>query len=260
MGRVKSTAAKEIPMTAAPLYGKTVVVTGAYGGIGRALVTELLGQGARVVAADIAADVPWSNAPDGENLLSHYVDIGDWRSCDDLARATYDRFGAVDALVNNAGIDAPPGLAWEITEEHWDRLISVNLSGAWRCTRSFLDAMRKQGHGRIVMISSITARHGSTRYSPAYAAAKAGLIGLTSGLSAQLEGNGILVNAITPGATGSTGTPMTPEEEAALARDFPLGAGGPQPVVDAVTYLLGPSGGWISGAVLNVTGGQLRGI
>ena len=247
-------------MSAMSVGEMTVVVTGAYGGIGRALVTDLLEKGARVVAADIVADGPWSGDSDPENLLSHRVDISDPRSCDELARAAYDAFGAVDALVNNAGIDAPPGLAWEITEEHWERIISVNLSGAWRCTRSFLDGMRAQKHGRVVMISSITARQGSTRYSPAYAAAKAGLIGLTSGLSAQLEGDGILVNAITPGATGSTGTPMTPEEEEALARDFPLGAGGPQPVVDAVTYLLGPSGSWISGAVLNVTGGELRGI
>ncbi|MFF4253903.1 SDR family NAD(P)-dependent oxidoreductase [Streptomyces sp. NPDC001663] len=248
-------------MSTTSLTDSTVVVTGAYGGIGRALVTDLLEQGAQVVAADIVADKgPWSGSPDPENLLSHHVDISDWRSCEALAKATYERFGSVDALVNNAAIDAPPGLAWEITEEHWDRLVSVNLSGAWRCTRAFLDGMREQKHGRVVMMSSITARHGSARYSPAYAAAKAGLIGLTSGLSAQLEADGILVNAITPGATGNTGTPMTPDEAASLDRDFPLGVGGTQPVVDAVNYLLGPSGSWISGAVLNVTGGQLRGI
>lgn len=236
-----------------------VVVTGAAGGIGRAVVERLLDSGCQVLAADIDED-GLSGLPSSDRLSAIGVDISDPRSAQALATVAQSQLGGVDALVNNAGIDAPPGLAWEITEDHWRRLIDVNLSGAWWCTQAVLPAMRAQKHGRIVMISSLAARLGSDRYSPAYAAAKAGLLGLTVGLATQLEADGILCNAITPGATGTTGTPMTPEEEEHLRSTFPLGPGGVEPIVEAVCYLLGTGGNWISGATLNVSGGQLRGI
>ena len=112
----------------------------------------------------------------------------------------------------------------------------------------------------MVIISSVAARAGSQIYSPAYAAAKAGLLGLTVGLAVQLEPFGILVNAITPGPTGSTGTPLTETERSEYIAAHPLGFGGAQPIADAVTYLLKGSGDWVSGAVMNVNGGDWRGI
>jgi NAD(P)-dependent dehydrogenase (short-subunit alcohol dehydrogenase family) len=168
------------------------------------------------------------------------------------------RYGRVDVLVNNAGIDAPPGAAWEIDADHWRRVIDTNLSGAWWCTSAVLEHMRERGSGRIIFISSGSARIGDPVISVAYNASKAGLIGLTIALSVHVERFGILVNAIAPGYTG-TGQPLSRAERAAYDAAHPLGIVGPGPIADACVYLASSSGDWISGAVLNVSGGWWRG-
>jgi len=162
-------------------------------------------------------------------------------------------------LVNNAGLDAPPGEPWAISEEEWREVIETDLTGPWWCTRAALPYMMAQRGGRIIFISSGSARIGSADTTVAYNAAKAGLVGLTVGLSVYLEPYGILVNAIAPGPTG-TGTPMTAAEVARHERDFPLGIGGPEPVAHACLYLAGAGGDWVSGSVLNVSGGWWRGF
>jgi NAD(P)-dependent dehydrogenase (short-subunit alcohol dehydrogenase family) len=119
--------------------------------------------------------------------------------------------------------------------------------------------MVDHGGGKVVFISSVAARLGGRGFSPAYAAAKAGLLGLSTALAVQLEDTGILVNAVMPGTLGTTGSPLTDSETAEYLRTYPLGFGGPAPVAAAVEYLLDTSGDWISGAHLNVSGGRLRG-
>jgi 3-oxoacyl-[acyl-carrier protein] reductase len=215
-------------------------------------VADIRASDAQAVADALAAG--------GHRAIAVECDIADPSSAEQLARTVRDEFGGVDGLVNNAGIDAPPGTAWDITEHDWARVIDVNLSGAWWCTRAVLPVMRAQRYGRIVFISSVAARMGNADISPAYGAAKAGLIGLTVALSAQVEADDILVNAITPGPTGDTGRPMSADERADYLRSHPLGFGGAQPVADGVRFLLGPSGDWLSGSVLNISGGEFRGI
>jgi NAD(P)-dependent dehydrogenase (short-subunit alcohol dehydrogenase family) len=250
-------------VTSAGLGGSVVVVTGAAQGVGEKTARVLTDRGATVVLADFNVALVEGVAaqlPSDSGAVAVSVDISKPASVRAMVDTVIERFGRVDALVNNAGIDAPPGFAGDIDEQHWNDIISVNLSGAWWCIQAVLPHMLRARRGRIVNISSLAARSGSQRYSPAYAASKAGLLGLTVGLAAQLESYGILVNAITPGATGDTGTPMLDDERAELEASFPLGTGGAQPIADAVAYLLERSGDWVSGSVLNVSGGQLRGI
>jgi 3-oxoacyl-[acyl-carrier protein] reductase len=246
------------------LDGSVVVVTGAAQGIGEEIARRLSARGAHLYLADIQLErvqqVAESIRAQGGNAIGGHVDVASPESAEAMIETAVGAYGKVDGLVNNGAIDAQPGLAWEIDEAHWRRFIDTDLSGQWWCTRAVLPHMISRRSGRIVFISSITARVGSNIYSPAYAAAKGGLIGLTVGLSAQLEASGILVNAITPGSTGNTGTPMSEAERSEYLWAYPLGLGGPVPAAEAVCYLLDSSGAWISGAVLNVTGGALRGI
>ena len=251
-------------MRAGSLRGSVVIVTGAAQGIGERIAQVLADEGATLLLADIqegkVAQVASALKARGRAAQSTYVDVSDPRLVQAMVELAVERFGRIDGLVNNGAIDALPGLAWEIDEAHWRRFIETDLSGQWWCARAVLPQMMAQRSGRIVFISSIVARAGSPIYSPAYAAAKSGLIGLTISLSIQLEAHGIRVNAITPGFIGTTGTPLMEGEAREYLEQFPLGFGGPQPVADAVSYLLRPSGDWISGAVLNVTGGGWRGM
>jgi NAD(P)-dependent dehydrogenase (short-subunit alcohol dehydrogenase family) len=245
------------------LTNNVIIVTGAAQGIGECIARILATDGATLLLADLqekkVANVAETIREGGARVKSVYVDIADPKLCEGMVTAALKEFGRVDALVNNAGIDAPPGMAWEIDEAHWRKLIDVDLGGAWWCIKAVLPHMMERGKGKIVNISSVVARRGSPMYSVAYSAAKAGLIGLTIGLSVQLERFGILVNAITPGPTG-TGTPMTDEQLQAFLSSHPLGIGGPEPIGYAVRYLLRPSCDFMSGAVMNVSGGDVRGI
>lgn len=246
------------------LTGQVVLVTGAAQGIGEAIARTLAREGARLLLADVQErrleQVAEAIRETGAAVETAITDIADPAQAGAMADAALAAFARIDALVNNAALDAPPGHAAEIDVAHWRRVVDVDLSGAWWCTRAVLPTLRAQRRGRIVNISSISARMATPETSPAYSAAKAGLLGLTISLSGQLEADGILVNAITPGATGSTGTPVPEGQRRLYEAVFPLGFGGPQPVAGAVRFLLGPSGDWISGAVLNVSGGALRGL
>ena len=210
------------------------------------------------IQEDLAEKVADRLRAEGGTAVSCHVDVADPRSASSMVDSCVRELGGVDVLVNNAGIDAPPGAAWEIPEDHWHRVIDTNLSGAWWCTGAVLRRMIEQRSGRIVFISSGSARIGDPGISVAYNASKAGLIGLTIGLSVHLEPYGILVNAIAPGYTG-TGEPMTSEERAAYDDAHPLGIVGPEPVARACVYLASEGGDWITGAVLNVSGGWWRG-
>lgn len=244
------------------LEGRVAIVTGAAQGIGESIATLLASAGASVLLADVQEErvraVANGLRTQGLRAASCFVDISDPSSAGSMVASCLAEFGAVDLLVNNAGIDAPPGAAWEIPEDHWRRLIDVNLSGAWWCTAAVLPSMMERRAGRILFISSGSARIGDPGISVAYNASKAGLIGLTIGLSVHLEPFGILVNAIAPGYTG-TGEPMSPEERTAYDAAHPLGIVGPEPIARACVYLAAEGGDWITGAILNVSGGWWRG-
>jgi NAD(P)-dependent dehydrogenase (short-subunit alcohol dehydrogenase family) len=244
------------------LEGTVAIVTGAAQGIGKCIAEFLAKDGASVVLADIqhekASQVADAIRERGLEADATAVDVREPASAEAMVAFSLERFGKVDLLVNDAGLDAPPGPAWEISEGHWRQIIDTNLSGAWWCTRAVLPHMKDRKSGRIIFISSGSARVGEHDISVAYNASKAGLIGLTVGLSVHLEPFGILVNAVAPGPTG-TGQPMTERQRVAYAEQFPLGLGGPEPIANACLYLARGSGDWVSGAVMNVSGGWVRG-
>ena len=236
-----------------------VIVTGAAQGIGEGVARHLAEEGHRLVLADIQADAVAAVARElGASAVE--VDIADAESAREMARRAIAALGHVDALVNIAGLNAPRGTALTTNEELWRRVIDVDLSGPWWCTKALLDHFLERGAGRVVIISSGSAWRGSDEVTPAYSAAKAGLHGLVTALAHQLERSGILVNAIAPGTTG-TGQAgrWSAEERAARERAAPLGLGGPEPIAHMVAHLLGSGGAWISGAILNVSGGGTKG-
>ncbi|MBL8670440.1 MAG: SDR family oxidoreductase [Alphaproteobacteria bacterium] len=241
---------------------RATILTGAAGGIGRDVAAALSAAGDRLLLADIdlsgARRLAARLRKGGRDVAAIGVDIADPESARAMAAAALDRFGRIDALVHAAGIDAPKGKAWLLGDDHWRKVIDVDLSGAWWCAKAVLPAMLRQRAGRIVLIGSSSGRTHNIAVSAAYNAAKSGINGLAIGLSAQVEAKGVRVNVVAPGPTG-TGNAFTPAERRAYRRTHPLGEGGTRPVVEACLYLLGPGGDWMSGSVVNVSGGRLRG-
>lgn len=177
-----------------------VLITGAAGGLGQALTRAFLKAGWRVVAAVHERDLPSA----GDGVLAVRLDVTDEASCRSAIRAALDSFGRLDCLVNNAGL-IDDHLLGRLGEASWDRVLSVNLHGAMRCARAVLPDMIHRGGGHILNISSFSARHG-TAGQAAYAAAKAGLLGLTQALAREAGPGNVRVNAVLPGVLR---TPMT---------------------------------------------------
>ncbi|MBB4662027.1 SDR family NAD(P)-dependent oxidoreductase [Conexibacter arvalis] len=240
------------------LEGRTVLVTGAAQGIGERVARTLRGEGARLVLADVQAAKVRAVAAELD-AVGLTVDLAEEALVAAMAREAVAATGGIDALVNVAGIDAPFRAPSEVDAAHWDRLIDVNLTGTWRCIAALLPHLRERGGGRIVNIASICGLVPTPGVSVAYCASKAGVVGLTLALATELERDGILVNAIAPGSTGDTGEPIPARERAEYRARQPLGFGGAQPIADAVLHLLASSGDWLSGTVMNVSGGYWRG-
>ncbi|RVA16269.1 SDR family NAD(P)-dependent oxidoreductase [Mesorhizobium sp. M7D.F.Ca.US.004.03.1.1] len=242
--------------------GNVVLLTGAAGGIGRSIAHALLGAEVSVVAVDRdrarLALLAAAAESLGGRIETLVCDVTNQPAVEATAEAAIATMGRIDALIHCAGKDAPSGRAWEESAEHWRDIIDVDLNAVWWSTRAVLPHMISRGSGRIILISSVAGRIPTGGASVAYNTAKAGINGLTIALSAQVEGSGVLVNAIAPGPTG-TGTAMTSTERVAYRAMYPLGEGGPEPVARACLYLLGPGGDWVSGSILNVSGGRYRG-
>jgi NAD(P)-dependent dehydrogenase (short-subunit alcohol dehydrogenase family) len=234
-----------------------VIVTGAAQGIGEGVARMLAADGHTLVLADIQEDKVAAVAAElGAQPVR--VDIADPASCLAMVAAAQQHLSGLDAVVQVAGLDLPPGPFDDTGEELWRKVIDVNLSGPWWVAKAAVPAFEASGAGRLVIISSVAAMKPYANSTPAYNAAKAGLHGLVMALASELEGRGILVNAIAPGSTG-TGTPMSEEQVREHDVAFPLGIGGPEPIARMVSHLLGPGGDWISGSILNVSGGEWKG-
>jgi len=239
------------------LSGKTALVTGATGGIGGAIAKALHGQGANVVLSGTRADaLSAAKAALGERAFAAPCNLSDAASLDGLIKTAEGLAGPVDILVNNAGITRD-NLFLRMKDEEWDQVIAVNLTAAFRLSRAVLRGMMKKRWGRIVNITSVVGTMGNPGQGN-YAAAKAGLTGMTKSLAAEVASRNITVNCVAPGFVV---TPMTDalteaQKEGSLAR-IPAGRfGTPEEIGAAVAYLASEEAGYVTGQTLHANGGM----
>lgn len=242
------------------LDDRTAVVTGAGRGIGRVIADRLAAEGAAVVVADIdtaaAGDAADELTARGRRTVGRHVDVTDEHSVAALAAAATEAFGSLDVWVNNAGITRDASLR-TMTLEDFRLVVDVNLQGTWLGTRAASLVMREQGRGSIVNLSSIAGKVGVITQTN-YSAAKAGVVGLTKAAAKELGRFNVRVNAIQPGLIR---TPMSEalsaEAFAARVAEIPLGrAGEPVEIANTALFLASDLSSYLSGTVLEVTGGR----
>jgi NAD(P)-dependent dehydrogenase (short-subunit alcohol dehydrogenase family) len=244
--------------------GRVAVVTGGTRGIGAAISRDLLEQGGLVVAVyagndEAAATFAASLGKARDRLSLRKADIGDPATCRDIVAAALASHGRLDYLVNNAGLLIENSVR-KMTAEEWDQAIAVNLSASFHLGQAALVPMLEQGFGRIVNISSVTAVMGNP-IEAGYAAAKAGLHGLTRAMALATARKGVTVNVVIPGIFETDMTNgMDPAVQDQIKAMIPLGRRGqPSELSHAVMFLLDDRAGYITGSIITVDGGLSMG-
>ena len=242
------------------LTEKVAIVTGGGRGIGRAIALRLAEAGATVVVNDVGNPEPANNVvaeikAKGRQSLAVMADISIKTDVERMVEAAKDTYGRVDILVNNAGITRDQ-LLLRMSDEEWDKVLGVNLRGAFLCSRAVVRHMIKQRWGRIISIASIVGVLGNPGQAN-YSASKAGIIGLTRTLAKEVGSRQITVNAVAPGFIDTEMTQRLEESwKEEMKKRIPLGfVGSPQDVAQAVAFLASEDARYITGQVLNVDGG-----
>jgi 3-oxoacyl-[acyl-carrier protein] reductase len=241
---------------------QVAIVTGAARGIGRATALAFVREGAKVSLVD--TDTERLNVL--KNEITEQKGTAIACSCDitrsddvrEMVRQTQNAFGRIDVLVNNAGI-IRRGTIETVTEEDWDRVIEVNLKGAFNCCKAVVETMKAQHSGKIVNVSSIAGKLGDITSAPGYGPSKAGVDALTKTLARQLSGYGIRVNGVAPHAIETEmSAQWSPERRKEIIASIPLGhLGKPDDVAEAVLFLASDVASFITGEILDVNGGAL---
>lgn len=240
------------------LENKVVIITGAGSGIGKETALLFAKEGAKVVVADV-------NEKGGEETVARIrengegffvkLDVSDREQTQQMAKATLEKYGRIDVLINNAGI-VQDAFVSKMTEQQWDKVIDINLKGVFNCIQAVVEAMMNQGSGVIINTSSIVGLNGNVGQVN-YAATKAGLIGMTKTLAKELGKKGIRVNAVAPGFIATPMTSAVPEKILDMMKEkTPLKRlGEPKDIANAYLYLASDDANFVNGAVLSVDGG-----
>jgi len=236
------------------------IVTGGARGIGAA-VAKALAREFPVAVWDL--DAPGADRTAGEitagggRAKGWGVDVGDFDAVQAAAEEVTKTFGAVEALVNNAGVTRD-GLFMRMRPEDWDLVLRVNLTGAYNCCKAVVRGMQKARRGRIVNVTSVVGLTGNVGQVN-YAASKSGLLGLTKSLAKELGGRGVTVNAVAPGFIETEMTAGLPEEvKKAFLAAVPLGRPGtPEDVAGVIAFLCSPAADYVTGQILNIDGGMV---
>jgi 3-oxoacyl-[acyl-carrier protein] reductase len=239
--------------------GKRIIVTGAAQGIGRAIAALLAEGGAALLLCDVNREKTEETAGEigagGATCLACMADVTRPADADALVQDAVQRLGAVDVLVNNAGITRDNVLL-RMKEDQWDQVMAVNLKGTFNCTRAAIRAMLRQKKGTVINIASITGLMGNAGQAN-YSASKAGVIGFTKAVAREYADRGITVNAVAPGFIQTAMTDAIPDKEReALINQIPLKRlGTPLDVAQVVCFLASDEAAYITGQVIGVNGG-----
>ena len=239
------------------LTGKRALITGASGGIGGSMAKALHAAGA-TVALSGTREAPLAELAAKLGDRAHVVtaNLGDAAAVEALPKAAAEAMGGIDVLVNNAGITRD-NLFMRMSDEEWAQVIEVNLTSSFRLMRGVLRGMMKARWGRIVNITSVVGTTGNPGQGN-YAAAKAGLVGMSKSLAYEVASRGITVNCVAPGfiATAMTDK-LNDDQKGKILTQIPAGAmGSPTDIAAAVLYLSSPEAGYVTGATLHVNGGM----
>ena len=243
------------------LSGKCAFVTGAARGLGDAIARALHETGCHVVLADADPAVgETARAIDasGERATGQVLDVRDVAAFAAAFDATWERFGSVDIMVNNAGV-TPTTSVWDIAPAEWDQVMAINLRGVFLGCQIAGRRMRERKRGRIINMASIAGQGGSLSAGAHYAASKAGILVLTKIFASELAPHSVTVNALAPSAIDGPIARSLPKERLdAIARTIPVGRlGRPEEVAAAVLYLASDNAGYVTGATIDINGGRL---
>ncbi|MCV2878525.1 3-oxoacyl-ACP reductase FabG [Sedimentimonas flavescens] len=239
------------------LTGKSALVTGASGGIGAEIAKALHAAGAKVALSGTRVEPLEALAAElGERAFVVPANLSDAASVEALPKAAIEAMGGLDILVNNAGITRD-NLFMRMSDEEWQSVLDVNLTSSFRLMRGVLRGMMKARWGRIINITSVVGATGNPGQGN-YAAAKAGMVGMSKSLAYEVASRGITVNCVAPGfiATAMTDK-LNDDQKSKILTQIPAGRmGAPEEIAAAVLYLASPEAGYVTGATLHVNGGM----
>ncbi len=239
---------------------RTIIVTGSSRGLGKAIALAFAREGANIVVNYIknvkaAKEVAKSIEKIGNSSLVIKANVAEYKQVEKLVEQTLDEFGKIDVLINNTGVHND-SVVWKMNNEQWNKVIDVNLTGVFHCTRAVIGHMIEQEYGRIINMSSVVGQTGAFGTSN-YSASKAGILGFTKGVAKEVAKKGVTVNAIALGYIDiGMGQRLSQDLKNILIQQTPIGRfGKPKEVAQTVMFFASEEASFITGQVINVNGG-----